>query len=188
MRFMALFFLVLMILVGLLLVIACVNVAGLLLARAASRAREFAIRSSIGAGRGRLIRQLLAESLLLSLLGAAAGLGLNLILTNALSGISLPLPVPIRPMMTPDWRLLAYAAGVAIVSALMVGLLPALTSTRESLKQFGNSARLRKALVTGQLAASVIVLAAAALFMPESLARGDDGSWLRSEANRRWRR
>jgi predicted permease len=169
----AAFFVMLTIVVGLLLMIACANVAGLLLARAASRAREFAIRMSIGAGRGRLIRQLLAESLLLSALGAAAGLGLNLILTGVLNGISLPAPVPIVLEMRPDWRLLAYLAAIACLSAVMVGLLPALTSTRAGagsvLKrdehQVGSGGLLRKALVAGQLAVSVVVLLTAALFV-----------------------
>lgn len=168
------FFAMLMFVVSLLLMIACANVASLLLARAAGRAREFAVRLSIGASRGRLVRQLLAESLLLALLGTCAGLGLNLILTNLLNKVALPLPVPIRLAIEPDWRLLAYAAGVAVASALMAGLLPALAATRggtnEALKSgehqlSGHKAKLRNALVVAQLAVSVIVLVTAALFV-----------------------
>lgn len=169
----AAFFAMLMAAVTLLLTIACVNVASLLLARAAGRAREFAIRLSIGASRGRLIRQLLAESLLLSLLGAAAGLGLNLLLTNTLNGTTLPLPVPIRLAIQPDWLLLTYCAVIAVVSALVAGLLPALMATRpganstlkRSEHQVGGGTTLRKMLVAGQLAVSVIVLVTAALFV-----------------------
>jgi len=120
-----------------------------------------------------LIRQLLAESLLLSVLGAAAGLGLNLLITNFLNGTTLPLPVPIRLAIEPDWRLLAYGAVIAIASAVMAGLLPAFSSTRSgtnaSLKkdehQVGGGGLMRKALVAGQLAVSVIVLITAALFV-----------------------
>jgi predicted permease len=160
------FLLTLMFVVSLLLMIACANVASLLLARAAGRAREFAIRLSIGASRGRLVRQLLAESLLLALLGTAAGLGLDLILTKVLNSVVLPLPVPIRLAIQPDWHLLVYGAAIAVASAVMAGLLPALASTRsgnnEALKsgdhQLGrNRTTLRNALVVGQLAVSVIV-------------------------------
>ena len=169
----AAFFAMLMAAVSLLLTIACVNVASLLLARSAGRAREFAIRLSIGASRGRLIRQLLAESLLLSLLGATVGLGLNLILTDTFNGTTLPLPVPIRLAIQPDWRLLAYCAVIAVVSAVVAGLLPALTATRSgtnstlklSEHQVGGGTMLRKMLVAGQLAVSVIVLVTAALFV-----------------------
>jgi predicted permease len=168
------FFSMLMLVVSLLLVIACANVASLLLARAAGRAREFAIRLSIGASRGRLVRQLLAESLLLAILGTVAGLALNLFLTKVLNGIVLPLPVPIRLTIQPDWHLLAYGAAIAVVSAVMAGLFPALAATRpatsEALKsgdpQFGGTrTTLRNALVAGQLAVSVIVLVTAALFV-----------------------
>ncbi|MEO8129487.1 MAG: ABC transporter permease [Bryobacteraceae bacterium] len=169
----AAFFAMLMAAVSLLLMIACVNVASLLLARSAGRAREFAVRLSIGASRGRLIRQLLTESLLLSVVGAAAGLALNLVITNFLNGTTLPLPVPIRLAIQPDWRLLAYGAVIAVVSAVMAGLLPALSSTRSgtnaTLKrdehQVGGRALMRKSLVAGQLAVSVIVLVTAALFV-----------------------
>ena len=168
------FFAMLMVAVGLLLLIACVNVAGLLLARGTAREHEFAVRSSIGASRGRLVQQLLAESLMLSIAGAAAGLGLNYLLTRVLNQIGLPIPVPIRLAIEPDWRLLIYASAVAVLSALAAGLLPALKTTRSGpsamLKRderqvAAGRGTLRSALVVGQLALSVVVLITAGLFL-----------------------
>ena len=167
-----LFFAMLMGVVALLLLIACANVASLLLARAAARAQEFAVRMSIGAGRGRLIRQILAESLLLSLLGTLAGLALNYTITRWLNGASLPLPFPIRLSIEPDSRLLLYASLIAIASAVLAGLLPALRSTRSGVSPLlkrdehqvsGRRASLRNLLVAGQLAVSVVLLITAAL-------------------------
>jgi predicted permease len=166
------FFGMLMAVVGLLLVIACANVAGLLLARASARTHEFAIRMSIGAGRSRIVRQMLAESLLLAAAGAIAGLGINYLLTRLLNGVSLPMPFPVQLAIQPDSRLLVYAAVLALASALMAGLLPALKSTRTGtsglLKQdehqvSGRRAMLRNVLVAGQLSVSVLVLIMAAL-------------------------
>ena len=168
------FFGLLLVIVSLLLLIACANVAGLLLARASAREQEFAIRLSIGAGRGRLIRQLLAESLLLSVLGTAAGLGLNYCLTQFLNQISIPLPFPVRLSIQPDLRLLVYAALIAMASALLAGLLPAIKSTRhganallksEEHQVSGRRANLRRLLVGAQIAVSVVVLVTAALFI-----------------------
>ena len=126
MRPVAGFFAVLMVVVGLVLLIACANVASLLLARASSRSHELAVRLSIGAGRGRIVRQLLAESLLLAACGTAAGLAMNVGLTSLLSRIQLPLPVPIQFLIQPDWRLLGYAAAVALGCSLAAGLAPAI--------------------------------------------------------------
>jgi predicted permease len=169
----AAFFAMLMIVVGLVLLIACANVASLLLARTSSRTHELAIRLSIGAGRGRLVRQLLTESLLLALCGAAAGLALNLALTTAVSRIRLVLPVPIQLRIQPDWRLLAYSALLAIASCLAAGLLPALKTTRASLgaalkreeRQVSARWTLRNALVIGQLAVSIVLLCTGLLFV-----------------------
>ncbi|HBY64241.1 MAG TPA: hypothetical protein DEH78_30835, partial [Solibacterales bacterium] len=166
------FFGLLMAVVVLLLLIACANVASLLLARATARVHEFAVRASIGAGRGRLLRQLLAESLLLSVAGTAAGLGLNFALTRNLNNVTLPLPFPVKLSMQTDARLLLYSAMLAIGSALLAGLLPALKSSKASaaalLKQeehqvSGRRAGLRSLLVSAQLAVSVLVLILAAL-------------------------
>jgi predicted permease len=170
----AAFFGMLMIVVGLVLLIACANVSSLLLARASSRRQELAIRLAIGAGRGRIVRQLLAESLLLAGLGTTAGLLLNIALTGWMNRVQLPVPVPIQLLIQPDRRLLAYSACVALISALAAGLMPALKATRgavsETLKfqqgQAGNQRwTLRNALVAGQLAVSVVLLAAGFLFL-----------------------
>jgi len=153
--------------------IACANVSSLLLARAFTRAREFAIRMSLGGSRGRLVRQLLAESLLLALLGTGAGLLLNLWLTRLLNGVHIPTPLPIELLIEPDRLLLAYAVGIAFVVTLATGLAPALKGTRagigSALKEGGQTGpaggRLRSALVIGQIAVSIILLSAGLLFL-----------------------
>lgn len=168
------FFALLMVVVGLVLLVACANVASLALARAASRRQELSVRLAIGASRGRVIRQLLAESFLLAGLGTAAGVGMNLLLTNAVSGMALPLPFPIRIYFTPDWHLLAYSVLVAVGCALVSGVMPALAATRSDvqsgLKQDARQAsggfwNPRSLLVAGQLALTVVLLATGLLFL-----------------------
>jgi predicted permease len=172
MRRVSAFFALLMGAVGLLLAIACANVASLLLARSFTRMHEFAIRMSIGAGRGRIVRQLLAESLLLSMLGTAAGLGLNYALTRALNGATLPMPFPMRLSIQPDTRLLMYASILAVVSGVLAGLLPAFRATRGGTQALlkrderqvsGHRGALRNVLVAGQLAVAVVVVTLAGL-------------------------
>jgi predicted permease len=170
----AAFFAMLMIVVGLVLLIACANVASLLLARASSRSHELAIRLSIGAGRGRIVRQLLSEGLLLALCGTAAGLALNIGVTAMLSQVRLPLPIPVQFMIQPDWRLLSYCVAVSLVSALASGLMPAIKGTRAGISavlkhdqgQVGRARwTLRNVLVAGQIAVSIVLLCAGFLFM-----------------------
>jgi len=168
----AAFFGVLMVVVGLVLLIACANVASLLLARAASRSHEIAVRLSIGAGRGRIIRQLLAESWLLAACGTVAALLLNLALTSLLSRVQLPLPLPIQFVIQPDWRLLAYAATVAVGTSVAAGLMPAIQGVKAGIgvalkRDESRSApfSIRNLLVVGQLAVSIVLLSASFLFL-----------------------
>src|SRR5258708_2616060 len=86
---------------------------------------------SLGASRTRIVRHLLAESLLLAVLGAIAGLLIDIVCAGLISNLSLPLPIPIRLVVTPDWRLLLYGALVAVLSALISGLMPALRAVRK---------------------------------------------------------
>jgi len=168
----AAFFGMLMVVVGLILLIACANVSSLLLARASSRRQELAIRLAIGAGRGRIVRQLLAESLLLALVGTGAGLLLNVWLSGVMNRVQLPLPLPMQLLIQPDWRLLLYSMAVAVGSALVAGLMPALKATREDVsaalklteRQVGQWT-LRNSLVVGQLAVSVVLLTTGFLFV-----------------------
>ena len=168
------FFGMLAIVTAIVVLIACANVSSLLLARALTRSREFAIRMSLGGSRGRLVRQLLAESLLLALLGTGAGLLLDLWLTRLLSGLHIPTPLPIELLIQPDRMLLAYSVAIAFVVTLATGLVPALQGTRagigDALKEGGRQAgtaggTLRNALVIGQLAVSIVLLSAGLLFL-----------------------
>jgi len=164
----------LMAVVGLVLLIACVNIANLLLARAAARQREISIRMAIGAARRRVMRQLMSESLLLSLLGAVVGLlfavwgGQLLVRFLSTAGNELQLDT------TPDLRVLAFAMGAAILTGLLFGLAPALRATSVSpnhvLKEHargmaGGRFGLGRALVTGQVALSLMLLVGAGLFL-----------------------
>ncbi len=166
---------VLMCMAGLILVVACSNVASLLIARAMARQKETAVRLAIGAGRRALIRQLLVESILLSLTGAALGLALSVAATRGLlhmlpaNGASLMLHAE------PDGRILLFSVGVAFATALLFGVAPALHATKldlvTTLKDMASgvtggsgSARFRKALVMAQLALSFVLLVGAGLF------------------------
>jgi predicted permease len=167
------FFVMLMIVAGLVLLIACTNVASLLLARAASRSQELAIRLSLGASRRRIVRHLLVESLLLSILGLGVGLAIDIGCATAINHLTLPVPVPIHLVVAPDWRLLWYSLCSVLVSTLLSGLLPALKAVRKDVNvalkqeehQIVRSWNLRSVLVAGQLAVSIVLLAAGLLFV-----------------------
>jgi len=166
---------VLAVLVAMVLLIACANVANLMLARAMARQREIGVRLALGAGRARLVRQLLTESVLLSLIGAVGGFALAAAATVALSRFNLPLPLPIRFDFAPDARVLWFTAALAVVTGIVFGLVPALRATRPdlvtALKQqntaFGRFRRLgmRNLLVVMQVALSLVLLAGAGLFL-----------------------
>jgi predicted permease len=168
------FFAMLMIVVGLVLLIACTNVASLLLARASSRSHELAIRLSLGASRRRIVRHLLAESLLLAALGLAAGLVIDISCAKAINNLTLPVPVPMHLVIEPDWRLLWYSLCMVIVSAALCGLLPALKAVKRdmnrTLKEEGwqtttRTWNVRSILVASQLAISIVLLSAGFLFV-----------------------
>jgi predicted permease len=165
---------VLMALVGLLLLVTCANVAGMLIARAASREREIAIRLALGAGRGRLIRQLVTESLLLFALGGAAGVLLATWGTRALGAVNLPFPFPLHFDFAVDMRVLLFGITAALLTGLVFGLAPALQATRPelvpSLRNEGNRAssgggRLRRVFVAAQVGFTVMLLISAGLFL-----------------------
>jgi predicted permease len=167
------FFAMLLVVVGMVLLIACTNVASLLLARASSRSHELAIRLALGASRRRVVRHLLAESLLLSALGATVGLAINLACAKLIQNLTLPVPVSIQIVVLPDWRLMWYSLGTVLVSTLLCGLLPALRAVKrdvnQTLKQdehqIGRTWNLRSVLVAGQLAVSIVLLATGFLFV-----------------------
>jgi len=166
---------VLMVVVGLVLLVACANVANLLLARATTRQREIAIRLAMGASRRRLVRQLLTESVLLSLSGAVLGFGLAAIAARAISRFELPLPFPIVFDFNVDLRVLAFTAALSILTGMLFGLAPALRATRPDLvaalknesSVFGRirGFGLRNSLVVVQVALSLVLLASAGLFL-----------------------
>ena len=163
---------VLMGVAGLVLLIACTNLASLLLARAADRRKEIAIQLALGAGRKQLVRQLLTESFLLSSTGAVAGLLLARWLVTLFMAWQPPIDFPINTTLIVDTRVLLFTAGLAILTTLLFGLAPALQSTRTelvpSLKGDPPSERMRRwhlrdVLVTAQITLSVILLVASVL-------------------------
>jgi predicted permease len=159
--------------VALVLLIACANVANMLLARGASRRRELAIRAALGASRARLIRQLLSEGLVLAFLGGAAGILIAWWAGRALSGFGSELfPIPISFDFSVDWRVLAFAFTASAATAILFGLAPAWSSSKPALvpalkeSAEGNGRRrltLRNLLVVGQLSLSLVLLVAGAL-------------------------
>jgi len=163
---------VLYIAVGVLLAIACFNVANLLIARAASRRQEIAIRTSLGAGRGSIIRQLLVESLLLALAGGTLGILLARSSLDALVAVAPPSLLGV-PELAIDGRVLLYVAGLSVLTGLVAGLAPSLTVARRSIVeslQAGTSRvthapRIRQLLVVGQVAMTVVLLCGAALLV-----------------------
>ena len=166
---------VLMVVVGLVLMVACANVANLLLARATGRQKEIAIRLAMGASRRQLVRQLLTESLLLALVGAGVGFLLAAGAARAISSFRLPVPVPVVFDFNVDLRVAVFTAGLSLVTALLFGLVPALRATRPDLigaiKEGpvvpGRARRfdIRNTLVVVQVALSLVLLTVAGLFL-----------------------
>src|SRR5262249_20195660 len=126
---------VFLVMVGLVLMVACINVANLLLARSAARQKEIAVRASMGATRFRLIRQMLTESILLAIAGGGAGAVLGMWVCKALEQLRPLGDFPLRFGFTFDWRVFGYVAGVASVSGILAGLAPALRTSRTNLNQ-----------------------------------------------------
>jgi predicted permease len=168
---------------GLVLLVACANVANLLLARAASRSREIGIRLAIGAGRFRIVRQLLVESLLLACLGGALGIFFAYWGTDLIHASIPPLPYPINLDFSPDQSVLKWMLLISLLTGVIFGLAPALIASRPDLvsvvkidaagqQQRGRAGRwnLRNLLVVAQVAISIIVLVCAGLFL-KSLSR-----------------
>jgi predicted permease len=171
---------VLLAMVAVILCIACANVANLLLARAAARSREIAIRLGIGAGRARLVRQLLTESLLLAVLGGIGGLAVAALSVRAILALMDTGPQPLVLDAAINLRVLAVTLGIAVVTGIAFGLIPALRATRAdltpSLRWPGVSVAVRdrtlvgKSLLIGQIALSMVVLTGAGL-LGRSLSR-----------------
>ncbi|PWU06820.1 MAG: multidrug ABC transporter substrate-binding protein, partial [Terriglobia bacterium] len=161
--------------VGLVLLIACSNLANLLIARASGRQKEIAVRLAMGAERGSLIRQLLLESLLLAGIGGCLGVGLAVLIDRALIDFLPTGRTPLSLSSTPDWIVLGFTFAISLFAGAVFGLVPALQSTSPSLANtlkdqagavvHGGSARLRKSLVVAQVSLSLVLLIGAGLFL-----------------------
>jgi predicted permease len=164
----------LVVVVGIVLLIACANLANLVLARAAARSREFAVRLALGASQRRMVRQLLVENLVLAGLGGLAGLALSAWFTAALSRYHFSDTVPVALQVHPDVRVFAFVALLAALAGCLVGLAPALQATRMSLAPAlkdaaagggSHRSRFRSTFVVLQVGLSLVLLIGAALFL-----------------------
>jgi predicted permease len=163
---------VLYIAVGVLLAIACFNIANLLIARATSRRQEIAIRTSLGAARGAIVRQLIVESMLLALVGGALGILLARLSLDALVAFAPPRLLGV-PELTIDARVLLYVAGLSVLTGVVAGLAPSVIVARRSIveslhagtSRITQSPRIRQLLVVGQVAMTVVLLCGAALLV-----------------------
>ena len=156
------------------LLIACANIANLLLVRGAARQREVAVRLALGATRGRLITQLLVESLMLACAGALGGLAIAAAAAPIVLGFFVSPDVPQPISTSPDWRILAFTAAITMATGVLFGVAPALQSTRpnvaptlkdQATNVLGGQGRLRKVLVASQIAVSLLLLIGATLFL-----------------------
>ncbi len=165
-----------MILAGLVLVVACINIANLLLVRGAERQQEMAIRSAIGAPRRQLIWEMLADGILLALAGAIAGIGFGRVSSGLLASIPMHIDVPIRLDFSFDWRVFAFGFAAALVTGFLAGVVPALRASRANvaaiLHEGGRSfsagrgtQRFRNTLVVLQVAGSLVLLIVGGLFI-----------------------
>ena len=174
----AVFMMVLMALVSLVLIAACANVSGILLARGAARRREMAVRLSIGASRWRLVRQLLMETIILFAAGGALGVVLARTMTALLVRGLPTLPFPVMVSLALDVRVLAFTIGLSLLAALLFGLAPALqvskaapaSALKEDVQGPSDRSRLRRLFVAAQTACSVILIVVSGLFV-RALAR-----------------
>jgi predicted permease len=175
----------LMIVVGLVLLVACANVASMLLARAAGRQREIGIRLAIGASRRRLTAQLLTESGVMAVLGACAGLALAWVLARAAVSIRLPIPLPLQFALHVDRRVLVFTMAVTALAAIVAGLVPALRATRPNVvselkgdRALGGGRRrwtLRDGLVAAQIAVTMVLLVVSGLLTRSLIAAQQSG-------------
>jgi predicted permease len=166
---------ILMAIVALVLLIACANIANMLVARGVARTREVAVRMALGATRRRIVFQLLTESVLLALLGAAGGIALAWRAGTVLLNMAAPSPEPIPLNLTPDMTVLGFALGITLLTALIFGLIPAFKASSleftPALKDGRGSSSvvsrsiLSRSLIVGQIALSVLLVAVAGLFV-----------------------
>ena len=180
----------------LVLLIACGNVANLLMARAAAREHEMGVRTSLGAPRSRLIRQVLTESLLLGIAGGALGAGLSLAAVRVLARMN-PGDIPRFEEISVDWRVLLFALAISLLTGILFGALPALASARANVVDLlregggrgiaGGSSRVRYALVAADVALSVVLLGGAVLFIRSYLyVQSEQKGFAASTLTMRW--